>query len=123
MRLERGEEVLRGKKVTDELIAQVGVIAGEDAEPESDLRGSEAYKRSIREYNYKTNVEQGFRKSKTIEIAMGKHNVTMTINGESVSAEVDSRLLLVHFIRENLDMTGTHIGCDTSKLWRLYHFN
>ena len=47
MRLERGEEVLRGKKVTDELIEQVGVIAGEDAEPESDLRGSEAYKRSI----------------------------------------------------------------------------
>ncbi|MBT8180155.1 MAG: xanthine dehydrogenase family protein subunit M [Eudoraea sp.] len=47
MRLERGEEVLRGKKVTDELIKQVGVIAGEDAEPESDLRGSEAYKRSI----------------------------------------------------------------------------
>ncbi|MEH6514146.1 MAG: xanthine dehydrogenase family protein subunit M [Maribacter arcticus] len=47
MRLERGEEILRGKKITDELIEQVGVIAGEDAEPESDLRGSEAYKRSI----------------------------------------------------------------------------
>ncbi len=47
MRLERGEEVLRGKKITDELIEQVGIIAGEDAEPESDLRGSEAYKRSI----------------------------------------------------------------------------
>ena len=45
---------------------------------------------------------------------MSKHTVTMTINGESVTAEVDSRLLLVHFIRENLDMTGTHIGCDTS---------
>src|SRR6056297_2090039 len=44
---------------------------------------------------------------------MAKHNVTMTINGKSVTAEVDSRLLLVHFIRENLDMTGTHIGCDT----------
>jgi carbon-monoxide dehydrogenase medium subunit len=47
MRLERGEKILRGKKITDELIEQVGVIAGEDAEPESDLRGSEAYKRSI----------------------------------------------------------------------------
>ncbi|MEH6762257.1 MAG: xanthine dehydrogenase family protein subunit M [Maribacter arcticus] len=47
MRLERGEEILRGKKITDKLIEQVGVIAGEDAEPESDLRGSEAYKRSI----------------------------------------------------------------------------
>ena len=47
MRLERGEEILRGKKITDELIQLVGVIAGEDAEPDSDLRGSEAYKRSI----------------------------------------------------------------------------
>ena len=45
---------------------------------------------------------------------MAKHNITMTINGQSVSAEVDSRLLLVHFIRENLSLTGTHIGCDTS---------
>lgn len=45
---------------------------------------------------------------------MAKHNISMTINGQEVSAEVDSRLLLVHFIRENLDMTGTHIGCDTS---------
>ena len=47
MRLERGEEVLRGQTITDELIAQVGKIASEDCEPESDLRGSEAYKRSI----------------------------------------------------------------------------
>lgn len=47
MRLERGEAVLRGKKITDDLIEQVGAIAGEDSEPESDLRGSEAYKRSI----------------------------------------------------------------------------
>ena len=47
MRLERGEEILRGKKITDDLIEQLGVIASEDCEPESDLRGSEAYKRSI----------------------------------------------------------------------------
>lgn len=47
MRLDRGEELLRGKKITDELIAQVGVVASEDCEPTSDLRGSEAYKRSI----------------------------------------------------------------------------
>jgi len=47
MRLERGEELLRGKKITDELIEQLGAIAAEDCEPTSDLRGSEAYKRSI----------------------------------------------------------------------------
>ena len=47
MRLERGEAVLKGKKITDELIAEVGTIASEDCEPTTDLRGSEAYKRSI----------------------------------------------------------------------------
>lgn len=47
MRLERGENLLRGKKITEDLITQVGLMAGEDCEPTSDLRGSEAYKRSI----------------------------------------------------------------------------
>ncbi|MGI9531388.1 FAD binding domain-containing protein [Lutimonas sp.] len=47
MRLERGEELLRGKQITEDLIAQVGTMASEDCEPTSDLRGSEAYKRSI----------------------------------------------------------------------------
>ncbi len=47
MRLERGEAFLRGKTVTDALIEEVAQMASEDCEPESDLRGSEAYKRSI----------------------------------------------------------------------------
>src|ERR1700742_4552514 len=40
--------------------------------------------------------------------------VTMTVNGESVTRDVEPRMLLVHFIRETLDLTGTHWGCDTS---------
>ena len=40
--------------------------------------------------------------------------VTMTVNGERVTRDVEPRLLLVHFIRETLDLTGTHWGCDTS---------
>ena len=47
MRLDRGEALLRGKKITEDLIEQVGIVASEDCEPTSDLRGSEAYKRSI----------------------------------------------------------------------------
>jgi carbon-monoxide dehydrogenase small subunit len=43
-----------------------------------------------------------------------KHKISVTVNGALREAEVDSRLLLVHFIRENLGMTGTHVGCDTS---------
>jgi carbon-monoxide dehydrogenase small subunit len=42
-------------------------------------------------------------------------NVSFTLNGEAVSAQVDSRTLLVEMIRENLGRTGTHVGCDTSQ--------
>ena len=41
--------------------------------------------------------------------------VSMTVNGKAVSADVDSRTLLVQFLRENLRLTGTHVGCDTSQ--------
>jgi len=47
-------------------------------------------------------------------INMSKHTISLTVNAEAQRAEVDSRLLLVHFIREQLSLTGTHIGCDTS---------
>lgn len=40
--------------------------------------------------------------------------VTMTVNGEERTADVEPRLLLVHFIRQTLGLTGTHWGCDTS---------
>ena len=44
----------------------------------------------------------------------GSVRVTMTVNGAEQSAEVEPRLLLVHFLRETLGLTGTHVGCDTS---------
>ena len=40
--------------------------------------------------------------------------VTMTVNGDSVTREVEPRTLLVHFLRETLSLTGTHVGCETS---------
>ena len=45
---------------------------------------------------------------------MSRHEVTITVNGQSYTREIDARLLLVHFIREELHLTGTHIGCDTT---------
>ncbi len=42
-------------------------------------------------------------------------NVTMTVNGKSVSGDVEDRTLLAQFLRENLNLTGTHVGCDTSQ--------
>jgi carbon-monoxide dehydrogenase small subunit len=42
------------------------------------------------------------------------HKISVTVNGARLEAEVESRLLLVHLIRENFRLTGTHIGCDTT---------
>jgi carbon-monoxide dehydrogenase small subunit len=45
---------------------------------------------------------------------MSQHQIKVKINGTDQKAEVESRLLLVHLLRETLSMTGTHIGCDTT---------
>jgi carbon-monoxide dehydrogenase small subunit len=45
---------------------------------------------------------------------MAKTHVTMTVNGEPAEGLVEPRTLLVHFLRETLALTGTHIGCETS---------
>ena len=41
--------------------------------------------------------------------------VSITVNGKTRTEEVEPRLLLVHFLREQLNLTGTHVGCDTSQ--------
>ena len=42
------------------------------------------------------------------------HSITLSVNGKSVTKEVEARELLVHFLRDHLSLTGTHVGCDTS---------
>jgi carbon-monoxide dehydrogenase small subunit len=63
----------------------------------------------------------GFRKSQPEAaasapgLAPGLIRVSMTVNGKAVRADVDPRTLLVHYLREHLHLTGTHVGCDTSQ--------
>ncbi len=45
---------------------------------------------------------------------MDKTAVKMTVNGQAVEGQVEPRLLLIHFLRENLGLTGPHVGCETS---------
>jgi carbon-monoxide dehydrogenase small subunit len=47
-------------------------------------------------------------------MASSNHKISVTLNGARLEAEVEPRLLLVHLIRENFRLTGTHIGCDTT---------
>src|SRR3954470_12800243 len=49
----------------------------------------------------------------TGEATLTRH-VTVTVNGQERAADVETRLLLVHFLRQTLGLTGTHIGCDTT---------
>ncbi len=45
---------------------------------------------------------------------MKTHHISLTVNGQKVEADVEPRLLLVYFLRETLNLTGTHVGCDTT---------
>ena len=45
---------------------------------------------------------------------MSHHEISVTVNGETHTRKVEARMLLVHFLREDLGLTGTHIGCDTT---------
>jgi carbon-monoxide dehydrogenase small subunit len=45
---------------------------------------------------------------------MSEHTITVTVNGEQQTRTIEARTLLVHFIRETIGLTGTHIGCDTT---------
>src|SRR5437588_9126798 len=52
---------------------------------------------------------------KSIGEASHVSTVKLTVNGKAVSVEVDDRTLLVHLLRDHLNLTGTHVGCDTSQ--------
>ncbi len=45
---------------------------------------------------------------------MAKKDIKLTVNGQEVEGSVEPRLLLIHFLREQLNLTGAHIGCETS---------
>src|SRR6202521_3607007 len=49
------------------------------------------------------------------EVDRKRHNVTIDVNGERRSVSVEPRKLLVHLLRDDLGLTGTHVGCDTSQ--------
>jgi carbon-monoxide dehydrogenase small subunit len=44
-----------------------------------------------------------------------KRSITITVNGQQQQADIEPRMLLAHYLREGLDLTGTHIGCNTSQ--------
>lgn len=58
---------------------------------------------------------EGLRRSAGLWEEFWMSEVTITVNGRSVTKSVEDRTLLVHFLREHMGLTGTHVGCDTSQ--------
>ena len=138
LRASRSEEALLGKPITEESIAAAARYASEDCSPSADLRGSEEYKRAMVAVLVKRMIHKAVERiwvsssnsqwySIRIQLIISnplsksganfkltKMEITVTVNGEQHTLDVEPRILLVHLIRENLNLTGTHIGCDTS---------
>ena len=106
---------LVGQPATEEVFAEAGRRAAQACEPVTDVRGTAEYKRHLASEltirTLRTAAERRVREQGAQELAM---QVNMTVNGEQVTADVEPRMLLVHFLRDQLRLTGTHWGCDTS---------
>ena len=109
------EEALRGRRPGDEAYKRAGEAAAEESDPIEDARGTAVYKRGL------LKVIVGRTVAKAVERAGGRFvdrerlmRIDVNVNGGRIVAEVEPRLLLLHFIRETLGLTGTHWGCDTS---------
>ena len=105
-------EALRGQAPSEDLYAQAGALAAEACQPVTDMRGSVEYKRHLA--NELTRASAASIRRPDQRRGGVTMQVTMTVNGEEVTREIEGRLLLVHFLRDHLGLTGTHWGCDTS---------
>ena len=91
--------------------AAEGLGAGLD--PPSDVHGSADYRRHLAEVSAVRAVLQAAETEEVVSAPVTSRTVSVEVNGEQIELEVPTRRLLVHFLRDDLGLTGTHIGCDT----------
>ena len=107
--------VLVGERPSEDLIAEAGRPRRRRQFPVEDQRGPVDYKRHLADELTRRVLRRALdarrRHRRPGRLTM---QVTMTVNGTEVTRDVEPRLLLVHFLRETLGLTGTHWGCDTS---------
>ncbi len=105
------EAELLGKTPSEELFADAGRLVAEACAPIGDQRGSAEYKRHVAGVL----TERVLRARRRPRVAGSRvMQLTVSVNGEEHTRDVEPRMLLVHFLRDELRLTGTHWGCDTS---------
>ena len=89
-------------------------VAGAGLEPPSDVHASADYRRHLAGVCAVRAVQQADgERTVSVDEPARSRTISVEVNGDVYEREVDARRLLVHFIRDDIDLTGTHIGCDT----------
>ena len=113
---EEAAKIVVGSALDAATVKKAAAAAEAIASPASDNRGPAAYRKKMAGVMMARALQRA--KSRAAEIREAqqwpKSHVTMKVNGKAVEALVEPRTLLIHFLREQLNLTGPHIGCDTS---------
>ncbi len=111
-------KIVIGTSLDEATLKKAAAAAEAIMSPASDARGPAEYRKHVGGIMVTRGADarRGPRqlRGETTMAKTQKTHVTMKVNGEEVEGLVEPRTLLVHFIRENLQMTGTHIGCETT---------
>ena len=87
---------------------------GASLDPPADVHASADYRRHLAEVSAVRAVAPGRRESERMSVPTStSRTITVDVNGKTVEHDVPASMLLVHFLRDELDLTGTHVGCDT----------
>jgi len=106
------EDFLRGGPATEERFAEAALIAAAHCSPVADQRGPVDYKRHLAG-ELTTRALRAARRAGPWPGGLTMR-IAVNVNGEDHESDVEPRLLLVHYLRDDLGLTGTHWGCDTS---------
>ena len=107
----RSEDALKGQKPSEELFAEAGKLAVRGLQPERGQPRSRGLQAPPRRRADQAGA--GARRRTRTETG-GLMQVTVKVNGKDYTEDIEPALLLVHFLRDTLGLTGTHWGCDTS---------
>ena len=109
------EERLAGGDFSEDSVRAAAEGLGASLDPPSDVHASADYRRHLAEVSAVRAVLQAGERRKDAVAATRSRAARsrVEINGEQIECDVAARRLLVHFLRDDLELTGTHIGCDT----------
>ena len=109
---EAAGQALIGTPVDDAAIEKAVAAAVAITDPASDLRGPAEFRKHVAGVMVRRAINSRTRAGG--RLSMAKQHIKLTVNGKAVEALVEPRMLLIHFLREEMGLTGAHIGCETS---------